>query len=370
MATSRQSGTTSWEDIHFSHISIVLFLAPPDLVALITTCREASSRFDGPDVYRMLTKTCYGSTHRRRRRKKRGEGAKGRLCILWAESVQEQASRIQAAYLVEREMYEGRWVLQKTAEVLRSCVYGRRWQGRQGSTCCHEKLRLWAFAAAITANCSPASERRMHRHPGVKCGRCGGGAIQGPCFRCVGGCKGTGPIKPGLEAETGHALGQLEQEQTYPGASPGACSVAGGTTDRLESASAGVDSVFGGLSTLSCGYNLCESCFERRGEFHPPHPFVCLQAGFAERRLSFPMQYEAICGDCSFGSLVNIRPLRAYEASSGKSRGDLWAVPVLIEAAGPLPLSQVRTRMLALGRHEARGLVFASESWGWRMAPS
>ncbi|CAM9484766.1 unnamed protein product [Discosporangium mesarthrocarpum] len=379
----------SWEHIHFAHVGIVDYLTPPDLVSLIMTCRDASRRFDGPEVYRMLAKTCYGDRHgwRRRRRKKSsttswrcGDGAKARLCALWAEAVQEQRTRIQTSYLVEREGHERRWILQKTADVMRSCVYG----GRQGRSCCHSKLRLWAFAAAITANLPPMAERQVLRHPGIRCDRCGTGPVMGHCFRCVGSCKGvSAPLSPlsgeggrrGVVAGRSGSEGRKEAGSGVgeSGVLPEGNEVGKGEDQPDQSREGGGE---GG------GYNLCEACFRRRRDFHPPHPFVCLDAGFAERRLTFPMQYEAVCGDCCFGSLVNIRPLRAYEApqpelvGSGKPGGghvagtgirggDLWAVPVRVEAVGPLPLSQVRTRMLAGQRHGSRGLVFASDNWGW-----
>lgn len=58
------------------------------------------------------------------------------------------------------------------------------------------------------------------------------------------------------------------------------------------------------------------------------------------------------CGDCSFGSLILVRPLKAREAAPGDTGtgdgGDLWAVPVRVDSAGPLPLSQARILHFAL----------------------
>ncbi|CAN0042511.1 unnamed protein product, partial [Laminaria digitata] len=80
------------------------------------------------------------------------------------------------------------------------------------------------------------------------------------------------------------------------------------------------------------------------------------------------------CGDCSFGSLLLVRPLMAHEVAGGSGGGGdscsddvvdggLWAVPVRVEAAGPLPLSQVKSRIAAGDRDDNRGLAFVSENW-------
>ena len=79
------------------------------------------------------------------------------------------------------------------------------------------------------------------------------------------------------------------------------------------------------------------------------------------------------CGDCSFGSLLLVRPLKAREVACGSGggggsrsddsvreegggggggrgggEGGLWAVPVRVEAAGPLPFSQVCNMLLVM----------------------
>lgn len=62
------------------------------------------------------------------------------------------------------------------------------------------------------------------------------------------------------------------------------------------------------------------------------------------RMYALPPSVAYRCGDCSFGSLVLIRPLKTREALGDPGGRDLWAVPVRVEAVGPLPLSQARSK--------------------------
>lgn len=50
----------------------------------------------------------------------------------------------------------------------------------------------------------------------------------------------------------------------------------------------------GGGGVGGGSYTLCEACFSERRQFHPPHPFARLRAGFSESRLSGPVLYEAV----------------------------------------------------------------------------
>ncbi|CAN0102341.1 unnamed protein product, partial [Hapterophycus canaliculatus] len=194
--------------------------------------------------------------------------------------------------------------------------------------------RLWTSANIVarkhSSSCS--SQERPASHHGVRCNRCKKGPITGSCFRCAAGCFASIKDSPGGGG----------------GGGDGACGITG---------------VDGG------SYTLCEACFPARRQFHPPHPFARLSAGFAESRLSRPTLYEAVCGDCSFGSLILVRPLRTGEAFSGdcgSESSDVWAVPIRVEAAGPLPLSQVKSRIAAGDRDDNRGLAFASQNWRLR----
>ncbi|CAN0394529.1 unnamed protein product [Ascophyllum nodosum] len=210
---------------------------------------------------------------------------------------------------------------------MQTCTYA----SRKGSECSHDKLRLWTSVTVVASRPSSRGTEQPLTHAGVRCDRCKSGPIRGSCFRCAAGCRGAQQPRPVVRRE-----------------------FAGTVKD-----------------TFSEGcYTLCEKCFSERHRFHPPHPFARLGACFADARLSGPVLYEAVCGDCLFGSLVLVRPIKMREVVVGKCTGvgragnpDIWAVPIRVEASGPLPLYQVRSRIAAGDRDDNRGLAFASEKW-------
>eukprot|EP00752_Nemacystus_decipiens_P008787 g7841.t1 len=342
---------TGWENVAFIHLCISQYISPPELVCLILTSRDLCETYGNPETYRAVAKSFFGPPvkgprghlSRRSRQKKKGvwragDGAKARLSLLWRERTRANVRLLQNAHLLQQREHERRWVLQQAAAVMRTCAYSSR---HHGSCCSHGKLRLWTSANIVAAKYSSRSQERAPSHHGVRCSRCGTGPVVGTAYRCAAGCL-------------------CAINTNVPGGGGGRGGKAGvNSVDRGDRGGSG-----GGAGGGCRAYTLCEACFAERRQFHPPHPFARLRAGFAESRLSAPVLYEAVCGDCSFGSLILVRPLKAREAFGDESSGgDVWAVPVRVEAAGPLPLSQVKNRIAAGDRDDNRGLAFASENW-------
>ncbi|CAN0205558.1 unnamed protein product, partial [Ectocarpus sp. 12 AP-2014] len=276
--------------------------------------------------------------------------------------------------------------------------------------------RLWTSANLVaTKSSSRRSQERPASHHGVRCDRCKEGPITGSCFRCAAGCAATAVPNdtstcPCHGGKSGVANGvsrgvrrrhqqQQQQQQQHEKLSPPSTILprssgetpareerkertgGGGGGNSSGTQKKGHEGASGGGGSGGCGfgngfYTLCEACFPYRHQFHPPHPFARLRPGFAEPRLSGPVLYEAVCGDCSFGSLILVRPLKAREAAPGDTGsgdgGDLWAVPVRVDSAGPLPSHfppfrppclQVKSRIAAGDRDDNRGLAFASDNW-------
>lgn len=340
-----------WEDVSFAHILFVPYLSPPDVVCLLSTSRDSAKTFDTSEAWKAVIKASYGSAgegprgHRSRRERKKktywrsGDGAKARLCLLWQQQTSETVAQLQATYSLERRHLEHRWILGQAAAVLGADAYA----ARRGHSCAHTKLRLWT-SNTIVPHWQYQREPVL-TNPGVRCDKCKMAPIFGPCFRCAAGCCAKSKLRSQSRTEITEARGRLVRVSTASGGG----SVRGGE-----------------------GYTLCEACFRRRSRFHPPHPFARLLPGFADRRLSMPAIYEAVCGDCSFGSSIMVRPLRMREvqANAASTRGEksagggaLWAVPVKVEAAAPLPLSQVKLRIAAANNADNKGLAFSSETW-------
>eukprot|EP00903_Cladosiphon_okamuranus_P006275 g6157.t1 len=383
---------TGWENVAFIHLCITQYISPPELVCLILTSRDLCETYGNPETYRAVAKSFFGPAingprghvSRRHRQNKgvwrAGDGAKARLSLLWRERTRTSVLQLQNDHLVQQREHERRWVLQQAAAVMRTCPYASR---HNGSCCSHAKLRLWTSANIVAAKQSSRSQERPPSHHGVRCSRCGTGPVVGSAYRCAAGCfcassntkatpsgaagvSATGPQQrvsswPALRSSRG--LAGRDVRERSGGGNGGSDNGRGGKPGG-HSAESGGGGGRGGGAGEGC-YTLCEGCFSERRKFHPPHPFARLRAGFAESRLSGPVLYEAVCGDCSFGSLVLVRPLKAREALGDhpSGSGDLWAVPVRVEAAGPLPLSQVKSRIAAGDRDDNRGLAFASDTW-------
>ncbi|CAM9110528.1 unnamed protein product [Ectocarpus sp. 6 AP-2014] len=395
---------TGWNNVAFMHLCLATYFSPPDLVCLILTSRDALETYGNAETYRAVCKSYFGLAGRRghltrRQRGKKGvwgagDGAKARLSLLWQERTRNNVLQLQNAHLLQQREHERRWVLQQAAAVMRRCAYGSR---QQGSGCAHTKLRLWTSANLVaTKSSSRRSQERPPSHHGVRCDRCKKGPITGSCFRCAAGCAATAVPndtsrcpphggKSGVASGVSRGVRRRQQQQQHEKPSPLSTilprsSGEAPAREEREERTGGASGGGGGGCGFGNGfYTLCEACFPYRHQFHPPHPFARLRPGFAEPRLSGPVLYEAVCGDCSFGSLILVRPLKAREAAPGDTGsgigGDLWAVPVRVDSAGPLPLSQarilhftllgarVKSRIAAGDRDDNRGLAFASDNW-------
>eukprot|EP00904_Undaria_pinnatifida_P006927 jgi/Undpi1/3364/HiC_scaffold_15.g06737.m1 len=91
-----------------------------------------------------------------------------------------------------------------------------------------------------------------------------------------------------------------------------------------------------------------------------------LRVRFTARKRVFPHQAQArevACGSGGGGGSRSDDSVREEGGGGGGREGGLWAVPVRVEAAGPLPLSQVKSRIAAGDRDDNRGLAFVSENW-------
>lgn len=164
--------------------------------------------------------------------------------------------------------------------------------------------RLWTSATLVAAKHSSRSQERPPSHHGVRCSRCGTGPVVGSCYRCAAGCLGGGgggvasargrqKSRPALQSP-GEMTRRDERQRSGCGVSNGSSSSSRGSKPGGRSAERGGDGGGGGGGAGGWCYTLCEACFRERRQFHPPHPFARLRAGFAEPRLSGPVLYEAV----------------------------------------------------------------------------